>query len=75
MDIETKLVMTFATALGNRYSLTVDDPLESLSEEDIISCMNEIVTKNIFSINDSDLVSAIEAKIVKTDTTEYDLAL
>jgi hypothetical protein len=37
--------------------------------------MNLIVEKDIFFPYGSELVSAVEAKVVVTDTTEYDLAI
>ena len=37
--------------------------------------MDLIVSKNIFAPNGSDIVDVIEAKVIVTDTTEYDLAL
>ena len=37
--------------------------------------MELIVEKNIFKKNDYAFVEAVEAKIVTTDTTEYDLVL
>ena len=37
--------------------------------------MDLIVEKNIFAPNGCDLVSTVDAKIVVTDTTEFDLVL
>ena len=37
--------------------------------------MDLVVEKNIFAPNGADIVSTIEAKVVVTDTTEYDLVL
>ncbi|MGL5755416.1 MAG: DUF2922 family protein [Paraclostridium sp.] len=37
--------------------------------------MSMIVEKNIFAPNDADIVEAVEAKIVVTDTTEFDLVV
>ena len=34
-----------------------------------------LVSKNIFAPNGADIVSAVEAKVVVTDTTAYDLEL
>ena len=70
-----KLVMTFLTGIGRKVSLSVDDPREDLSEEDVIDVMNLILEKNIFAPYGSDFESTVEAKVVCTYTTEYDLAL
>ncbi|WP_304969875.1 DUF2922 domain-containing protein [Romboutsia ilealis] len=46
-----------------------------LAETEIKEAMNTIIEKDIFSPNGGSLVSAVSAKIVQTDTTDYDLAL
>lgn len=70
-----KLLMTFLTGVGRKVSLSIDDPREDLSEEDVVDAMNLILEKNIFAPYVSDFESTVEAKVVCTDTTEYDLAL
>ena len=37
--------------------------------------MDTILEKDIFSPNGGSLVSSVSAKVVQTDTTEYDLEL
>lgn len=37
--------------------------------------MDLIVSKNIFSVGGFDLASAVEAKVVETNTTPYDLVI
>ena len=74
-DIEVKLLLTFATLLGKKVSLSVSDPREDLTETEIKSAMDLILSKNIFAPNGDDLVTAIEAKVVQTETTEYDLVV
>ena len=69
-----KLVMVFATNGEKNVSLSVDNPKASLQETQIKSAMETIVAQNIFAPNDEDLVRCVEAKIVTTNTNEYDLA-
>ncbi len=73
METKTKLLMTFKTDLDKKVSLILEDPREDLTEAEIKSAMDLIVSKNIFTINKADIVSAINAKVVVTDTTDYDL--
>ena len=75
MEIKTKLLMTFKTSDDKKVSITVDNPREDLTETEIKEAMNTIIEKDIFSPNGDCLVSAISAKVVKTDTTDYDLLL
>ena len=37
--------------------------------------MDTIIEKNIFSPNGASLVASVSAKVVLTDTTDYDLSL
>ena len=70
-----RLVMTFKTDDDKKISLSVDDPREDVSEAEIKSAMDLVVAKNIFAPGGCDIVEAIEAKVVITDTTSYDLEL
>ena len=74
-DIEVKLLMTFATQLGKKVSLSVSDPREDLTEAEIKTAMDLILEKNIFAPNGDDLKTVVEAKVVQTATTEYDLVV
>ena len=73
MDIQKKLVMTFKTTDDKKVSLTVDNPREDLSEEEVKTAMELIIEKNIFAPGGADLASLVSAKVVQTDTTNYDL--
>lgn len=72
-EIETKLVMTFLNTLGKKVSLFVTDPREDLTEEEIKNAMDVIIEKNIFEPNGVDIVASVDARIVQTETTEFDL--
>ena len=69
-----KLVMVFATSGDRNVSLTVEKPKASLNETEIKGAMETIVAQNIFEPNGEELVKCVEAKIVTTNTNEYDLA-
>ena len=56
-------------------SITVDNPREDLEENEIKEAMDTIIEKDIFSPNGGSLVSIVCAKVVQTDTTDYDLVL
>ena len=66
--------MVFGTNKEKNVSLSVDNPKASLGEAQIKSAMETIVAQNIFAPNGEDLVRCVEAKIVTTNTNEYDLA-
>ena len=73
METAVKLVMTFERADGEKVNLTINDPKDGISQDDIQSAMELIVEKNRFAPNDMDLVAPLSAKVVQTETTEYEL--
>lgn len=75
METTKRLLMTFADADGKKVSISVQDPKDGLTEEYIKDTMDLIIEKNIFAPNGLDLVSSVEAKVVVTDTTPYDLVI
>ena len=75
MEQTKRLVMTFKTDGDRKVSLVVDDPRENISESEIKAAMDLVIAKNIFAPNGDDIVQAVDAKIVVTDTTPYDLVL
>ena len=75
MEIKKKLVMTFKTSNGKNFSLSVDDPRENLTESEIKSAMTLVLSKGVFVVNGEELAALVDAKVVQTDTTEFDLKL
>lgn len=73
MNTKTKLVMNFKNEDDKKITLSLDDPRTDLTEEEISDCMNLIIAKDVFTPGGMSLVSAIDAKVITTDTTEYDL--
>ena len=72
-NINKKLIMTFKTTDEKSVSLSIDDPREDITEDEIKAAMELVVSKNIFAPGGSDLAALVSAKIVQTDTTNYDL--
>lgn len=68
-----RLLMTFKNHEDKKISIGIDNPKEGIAEADIKNVMDVILQKNIFKPNGTDLLIKEEAKIVVTDTTEYDL--
>ncbi len=73
METTKKLIMTFNAEGGKSVNFTIDDPKSDLTELEVINAMNLIIEKNIFCPGEVDLVEAVKAKIVETNSTEYDL--
>ena len=75
MDENKVIQLVFKNEDGKKVTLSLDDPKDALTETEIKTAMETVVTKNVFKKNNYSLVSAVSAKIVKTSTTTYDLVL
>ena len=73
METVLKLVMTFENEDGGKVNLSIVDPRGDISQEEIREAMQLIVDKDIFEPNQLSLVRPLYAKIVNTETTEFDL--
>ena len=75
METTKKLVMNFKTTGDKKISISVDNPKEDITESEIRSVMTLILSSNIFLPNGDELSLLVDAKIVETDTTSYDLVI
>ena len=75
MEQTKKRMMTFKTSADKNISLSIDNPRDDINETEIKTAMDLVVSKNIFAPNGEDIVEAVKAKVVITDTTPYDLEL
>ncbi|KGG79970.1 hypothetical protein Y919_08770 [Caloranaerobacter azorensis H53214] len=70
----SKLEMIFKNQLDKKTIISVDNPKDDLTEEEVSTAMNEIILKNIFSSSGGDLVAISGARIVTTNVQELNLA-
>ena len=75
MNVTKKLLMTFKTDEDKNVSISVEDPKQNLTKSEIFEAMNLIIEKDVFSPNGEALVEKVCAKVVETETQEYDLVL
>lgn len=75
MEENKKLVMTFKNEVDKEVTISIDDPKDDITEQQIKAAMDLIVTKGIFKKGNYALTAVVDAKIVNTQTTEYDLVL
>ena len=75
MGTKKRLVMNFKTTGDKKISISVDNPRENITESEIRSVMTLILSSNIFLPNGDELSLLIDAKVVETDTTSYDLVI
>ena len=75
MQTQKKLMMSFKTLSDKKVSITVDDPRDDLEENEIKTVMTLILSSNVFLPNGEELASLVDAKVVETGTTSYDLVI
>ena len=75
MNVTKKLLMTFKTDEDKNVSISVEDPKPNLTESEILEAMNLIIAKDVFAPNGETLLEKVGAKVVETETQEYDLVL
>ena len=74
MKTTKRLVMVFKTDADTNVSLSIDNPKDNLQESAIKSAMELIIAKDVFAPKEEKLVALVEARIVVTNTNEYELA-
>ena len=74
MKTTKRLVMVFKTDADTNVSISVDNPKDNLQESAIKSAMQIVIDKNVFAPREEKLVALVEARIVVTNTNEYELA-
>ena len=73
METVLKLVMTFENEDGGKVNLSIVDPRGDINEEEIRQAMQLVVDKDIFQPNGLSLARPLYARIVNTETTEFEL--
>jgi len=67
--VDKVLQMNFRTGLGRSMRITLEDPREDITAEDIKNVMNLIISKDIFNV-EGGLVDIASAYIVTTQTEQ-----
>jgi hypothetical protein len=70
---KSKLEMEFKDAEGKKFSLSIDEPREDITEEEIRTAMDDIVAKNIFYTTGGDIVAPVGARVITTTVEELEI--
>ena len=68
------LEMGFATETGRTRTIRVNDVKDGVTNSEVAACMDNIVTKNIFTGTAGELTGKIKAQIVTTSIDEISLS-
>ena len=66
MNTEKELELKFRNAAGQSHTITVKNPKDGLTKEEVDTAMNTIVAANVFTSNGGDLVEAVEGRVRTT---------
>jgi hypothetical protein len=66
----TVLTMSFKNAADRTSSYSIEDPRADITEAEVESVMQDIITRNVFNTSGGDLISVAAAKITTTTVTE-----
>lgn len=67
------LEMEFATELGKTQTIRVYDAKDNLTDAEVITAMDNIIAKNIFSGTGGAITGKLGAQIITTTTQEINL--
>jgi hypothetical protein len=65
------LELVFANAANKTVHITVPSPKTPVDSAAVGAAMDLVVAKNIFSVNGSDIVKKVEARLTEHTTTAY----
>ncbi|KAF1086176.1 hypothetical protein SPSYN_00917 [Sporotomaculum syntrophicum] len=58
------LQMTFVNQAGTRTTISLDNPKDTLTQAEVVTAMDQIITKNIFNTAGGNLVAKYSAQII-----------
>lgn len=67
-----KLEMEFLDSAGKKFKLTIDEPRDDITDQEIKAVMDDIIARDIFFTSSGNLVSANAARIIRTTTEEME---
>ncbi|SNX53544.1 DUF2922 domain-containing protein [Thermoanaerobacterium sp. RBIITD] len=66
-----QLQMNFKNKIGKNFRINVDNALDTLTDDQVKSAMQSILTKNIFDTSGGELVEIVGANLVSTTEKEF----
>ena len=70
--MDKNLEMIFRNSAGKTARLSVQEPKEDLTPEEVKTVMNNIVAKNIFDTTGGDMLEAVSARIITREIVELE---
>lgn len=67
------LELIFETAAGKDVTLSIEEPREDVTTQELNAGMQTIITQNIFEVEGSAFAKAKTARLVERNVTDYPL--
>lgn len=67
------LELIFTTTAGKDATLTVDEPRADVTDAELLTGMQAIITQNIFEVEGSSFTSIKGARVVERNIVEYEV--
>lgn len=68
--MDKSLELIFRNAAGKNARLSMQDPKEDLTTEEVEALMNTILEKNVFETTGGDLVEIVGARLIQKEVVE-----
>lgn len=72
--MEYTLSMVFGTELGLKTTLSINDVKADITQIEVDSLMDTIITNNVFTVASGALVSKVSAQLVSRQVDKFEVA-
>ena len=72
--MEYTLSMVFGTEFGLKTTLSINDVKSDITQIEVDSLMDTIITNNVFTVASGALVSKVSAQLVSRQVNKFDVA-
>jgi len=69
-QVDKSLELIFNNEAGKNARLSIKDPKEDLTTQEVEALMNNIIAKNIFETSGGDLVEIVGARLIQKDVVD-----
>ena len=72
--MEYTLSMVFGTELGLKTTLSITDVKSDITQAEVNSLMDTVITNNVFKVESGALISKVSAQLVSRQVNKFDVA-
>lgn len=66
-----QLQLNFKNRVGKNFRINVDDAIDNLTDDQVKTAMQSILTKNIFETNGGEIAEIVGANLVSTTSKDF----